>query len=63
MHSSDLPDYLDCFQRSPAAQAILDRDGAIIEINEQASRLLGIGRDALVGRRVAELILRKIGLR
>ncbi len=56
MHSSDLPDYLDCFQRSPAAQAILDRDGAIIEINEQASRLLGIGRDALVGRRVAELI-------
>ncbi len=56
MPSPVLPDYLDCFQRSPAAQAILNRDGAIVEINEKATQLLGLAREALLGRPVAELI-------
>lgn len=48
--------YLECFQRSPSAQAILDRSGHIVDINVRACQALGREREALIGQRLIELI-------
>ncbi len=59
MSALPTPDYSDCFKLSPAAQAILDRGGEILDINAYACRALGHERAALLGRRLVELVLQE----
>ncbi|MDE2594127.1 MAG: PAS domain-containing protein [Burkholderiales bacterium] len=59
MSALPTPDYCDCFKLSPAAQAILDRGGEILDINARACLALGYERAALLGRRLVDLVLQE----
>jgi len=50
----ELKDYTGMFERSPVAQAVIDRDLRILVVNESFCRLMGYGRDRLIGMKFTD---------
>jgi len=48
--------YRACFEQSPAAQVILDSRGELLDINVRACAMMGQTRDAMLGRRLTEIV-------
>lgn len=51
----DINDYKGMFEKSPLAQAVIDRNLQILAANEAFCRLIGYGRDNLIGVKMTDI--------
>ena len=51
--TEDLARYRDLYQWAPVSYFVVDRDGIIVDVNRAGDRLLGVSRDAVIGRELA----------